>query len=772
MNFIKPKSIKLSDYFEIINPEYIYLQLIPHNSIRNYNSDKIAKAINTLYLSLTQRIHKQDKRMFIYKPSKVGYYTYITKNDVSFYFVIPQNRLNLIKDKIGSTWNGITIKQVDTLPTFSTNTIKYYLTYRKEDALSLATDKRTNTLLSSSLNVIDIMEDDDKIGVFYNFIPISQYTWRAEYETTIDKIKQNLPVDREKFNALYILKMIVIYLAQTIDSILNSINELFGGEKQQKQQSLFELPIFGFSDSKLSAATKKKKEGIVLNTQIAIISESKDKIRMENNALSICQSFKSISEDNELRHKKLKHDINIEDYSIKGADTIKTSALECQNFLALPGRELLEEYNFIEKINTLESEIPDELKTGIMCIGENTYKGKKTKVYLTDDKEYRNLTLVVIAPTRAGKTTLLQNLCNDAINNNECVIIPDFISHNQFSSEIEQITKQKLIIDCGNLEQLEGLGFNETWGFAKTPLERYDTAKEQTIQLTNLIDCINESDKNLSAKMDRYLEAAANIVFVNYGSVGDVYNVLRNHHIRMDFISKIPKELLTYFKEYIDTLNEINDYSKDKEEVIGTRLTPIVGILDRFNRLKKNTAMEIMLKKDCKNNINLLKEIQKPQIISIKMPERRYKTSQEKDFLTTYWISKLWQSLQIRDDLIKDRSKRIKVNLVLDELYQVPQAQTLLTEKLSQMAKFDCKIILSCHYLGQIPIIRNELKAANSSYMLISGVDKDNFKELKEELSPYELEDLLNLKRYNSLNLIKYEDGYSKFITQLPKPIV
>lgn len=56
--------------------------------------------------------------------------------------------------------------------------------------------------------------------------------------------------------------------------------------------------------------------------------------------------------------------------------------------------------------------------------------------------------------------------------------------------------------------------------------------------------------------------------------------------------------------------------------------------------------------------------------------------------------------------------------------------------------------------------------------MLISGVDKDNFKELKEELSPYELEDLLNLKRYNSLNLIKYEDGYSKFITQLPKPIV
>ena len=122
--------------------------------------------------------------------------------------------------------------------------------------------------------------------------------------------------------------------------------------------------------------------------------------------------------------------------------------------------------------------------------------------------------------------------------------------------------------------------------------------------------------------------------------------------------------------------------------------------------------------------------------------------------------------------MVPDRSKRVKVNLVIDELYQVPQAQRLLKDKLSQLAKFDCKTIISCHYLGQIPIIRNELKAANTSYMIISGCDKDNFKELKEELSPYELEDVLNLKRYHSLNLIKYEGGYAKFITKLLPPIV
>ena len=578
------------------------------------------------------------------------------------------------------------------------------------------------------------MEEEDRVGIFYNFIPTTQYTWRAEYEKTIEKIKSNQPIDKEKFSSAYIIKMAIVFIFQTIESMLDSVGDVFGVEKQSKKDDAFEFPIFGLNNAKLSPATKDKKEDIVLETQIAILSESPNKLRMDNNAIAVCQSFKSISDDNELKHKKLKYDINFTDYQLKGVDKIKTSTAECQNFLSLPGRELLDEYSFIEKIDTYESEVPTELTQGVMCIGDNVYRGKSTKTYLTNDSEYRNLTLAVIAPTRAGKSTLLQNLCNDALNNGECVIIPDFISSNQLSNDIEKITKQKLIIDCGDLERLEGLGFNESWGFAKTPLERYDLAKEQTIQLLNLIDCINESDKNLSAKMDRYLEASANIVFVNYGSVGDVYDVLRNHKARLDFINMIPEELKVYFREYIETLDELNEYNKNKEEVIGTRLTPVVGILDRFNRLRKNTAMEIMLKKDCKNNINLLQEIQKPQIISIKMPERRYKTSQEKDFLTTYWLSKLWQTLQIRDDLIPDRNKRIKVNLIIDELYQVPQAQRLLTDKLSQLAKFDCKTIISCHYLGQIPIIRNELKAANTSYMLISGVDKDNFKELKEEL--------------------------------------
>ncbi|MBU3812288.1 MAG: hypothetical protein H9893_11610 [Candidatus Niameybacter stercoravium] len=109
--------------------------------------------------------------------------------------------------------------------------------------------------------------------------------------------------------------------------------------------------------------------------------------------------------------------------------------------------------------------------------------------------------------------------------------------------------------------------------------------------------------------------------------------------------------------------------------------------------------------------------------------------------------------------------------MFFDELYQTPNCQEFLKSKLSQIAKFYAKPIISCHYLGQIPGIRGELKAANTSYMLIAGCDKMNYNELKEELDPYTLDDLLHLKRYHSLNLVKTSDGYARFITGLPKPI-
>lgn len=753
------KSLALSEYVKIIKPDYTYLKLTPNNSIRNYNSDKIAKAIGSLYQNLTSRIKKHNKKYFFEAPAKVAYYIYIDKQKVEFYFVVPTLHLGLIKEKIGDTWKGITITQVDNIPIFGQNAIKYTLSYKKEDALSLAADQRTNTLLSACLNTISLVEEGDRLGLFYNFVPASQYTWRSQYQNTINKIKNHYPVDRQKITPFYAIKMMVMLALDLINTCLEVAGCVLGAE-DKKALAIMPPP------KQLNQATIAKKDARVLKTQILVMAESLDKTRGQNIVLAACQAFDSIAADNELVYKPYKKkQLDLMAATLKGVDVVLTSPQECQNFIALPGRELLEEHSFIEKIDTHESEVPLELRKGVMCIGTNTYKGKKQKAYLTTDKEYQNLAQVIIGPTRSGKTTLIGNLSKDGVDAGECVIVFDFCGNCELSEEISRVVDRSKVLNIDCSKNLQGLGYNEVRSEHQDVFVAYRNAKIQTAQLLTLVNCINSANKELSAKMDRYLESAALVVFINNGPIKDVFATLQDHRTRKDYIKKVPVNQRENLAEYILNLGELDEVDKKTGEITGSRISAVAGIIDRINKLKQNPYMELMLKKGCQSNINLTKEIQKNQLICLRMPEVMFGTETEKDIYATYWLTKIWLALQIRKWEIPNRRK---VNLIVDELYQIPNGQDFIRSKLSQMAKFNCKMIISCHYLGQIGIIRDELKAANASYMLISGCDKDNYKELKDELYPYELEDLLNLKRYHSLNLLKYEQGYARFITRLP----
>ena len=50
------KTLKLSQYFEIKKPVYTALKIIPHTSIRNYNSDSIAKMVSNMYRNIVKSI--------------------------------------------------------------------------------------------------------------------------------------------------------------------------------------------------------------------------------------------------------------------------------------------------------------------------------------------------------------------------------------------------------------------------------------------------------------------------------------------------------------------------------------------------------------------------------------------------------------------------------------------------------------------------------------------------------------------------------------------
>lgn len=227
------KHMTVKQYFEVIHPKYVILKLTPDTSIRNYNSSNIAKAIQYMYRSIWNRIRFQE-RHFIYETEvKCSFFIDIRKQNVQFYFVVPVQYEALIREKISETWPKVTIETAESIEQFTENAIKYQLKYSKEDALSLNLNKKCNEPLNSILNVLDIMQEGDRIGIFYNFIPCSQLPWRKQYSDTITKIKQNKPIDREKLSAKYIVKTIFAVILEILEMVLDTANDFIGSQPRK-----------------------------------------------------------------------------------------------------------------------------------------------------------------------------------------------------------------------------------------------------------------------------------------------------------------------------------------------------------------------------------------------------------------------------------------------------------------------------------------------------------------------------------------------------------
>lgn len=765
---MKKISISLKDYFKIINVKYSYYRVIPATSIRNYNSDTIATAIQTLYKRLNERISRENKIWNIEESAKVSFYIYIENGDVEFYFIIPTLAEELLKEKIGNVWPKASIEQVDTIPWFSNDTLKYELGYSKLDILSIDVNKRCNEPLNSILNVLEIMKEGDKLGIFYNFTPTSQQGWRKSYDRDIQKFKNNQILDKDKFNTDYILKMVVFVLGNILDTVMNTFTQFLGGKDKNIRS---EVALSKDNKREPSKATRSKRDLNIINTQILTFSESEDEKRIKSNILSICESYKSVSEDNELSYKKLKSKsvYSYTDSRLSRVVTNRMSTDELQNLLELPGRELLLKHKQIYRIDTLQEQVPPPLRKGYMYLGKARFKNQFQDAYLPDDPIYGNLSVTLCGPEGSGKTSILIRKAYESWKNKKATIIIDFIKNNDVCRKLmELIPKEDLIkIDCGSHESLQGLGYNEIIANVDDPYSILEASSMQSEQDVCLIDSCNSEP--LSGRMLKYFLSAANVVHLQqYKNMSNVIECLESYVKRkeyIDYVKTLNPMILEELTSEIQTLEELDEKDKDGN-IVGTKHNIITFILDRIIKLKSNMRLKHMYSKNCKNNINFVEAINNKKVILIMMPQLKFSTPISRNVCATYFISKTWLAAQIRGS--QSDNPEI-VNIIIDELYQVPIAEHLIGETLEQSRKFGNRYLFSCHNFNQLkiaPILKSE-----GSYIFTRGCDESNIETFKQDLDPFTYEDIQNMEEWHTLNLIKYKNGYGKFITHLPEPI-
>jgi hypothetical protein len=523
----------------------------------------------------------------------------------------------------------------------------------------------------------------------------------------------------------------------------------------------------------LKHSTKSKENALILKTQLVIVSESKDEVRKHNLIESTAQNYNSIREDNELTYSRIKSKhadkFNPLNYDFKGATTNYMSINECGNFIQTAGKKLLNTHRNIESIKVLEEKPSQELLNGYIRLGTCKVKENTTNVYMSAEGNLANLGLVILGQQGSGKSQYIANYIYDAWEKKECVVLIDIIKNCELSDLIESVIPSKdiLKIDLSTLEGMQGFCYNEVFNFNNDdPFSRLETSNMCSQLTMSFIDSINKEGNPLSGRMRKYLSSAGNVVYLQkQTSLRDVIKCLDNHVARHKFIELIPKELKQLLEDDIQNLEELDEYDKKGETIIGTKDSKIEFIMDRVGLLKEDIKLKSMFNKSSETNIDFVKAMNEGKIILIKIPEHRYPTKFHKNILTTFYVSKVWVSSQLRGNMFETP---LRSHTIIDEIFQAPTAEKMLVDILPQGRKFQDKFVFSAHYLSQIETIREALKASGASYMLLQGTDKKNYDEMKADLLPYTYDDLRNLKQWHSLNMIKTKEGYAKFITHLP----
>lgn len=591
-------------------------------------------------------------------------------------------------------------------------------------------------------------------------------------------MKEGKSISREQNNVKVILLNSISFLLGLMETLLVTVGDLLGAKIEEKNIGLVEALATALQENKvLSGSTNKKKDANVLDGQVAILTDGADATRRENNAVSVAHAYRVLDEDNELIYKKVKKDFNITDYRFKNIDTNTFSVQECTNFLQIPSRLILRAFNKIGQVKTNENPVPLELQNGYIKLGNVKCKGDRQEAYLSNHKDISCMPLYVAGRQGSGKSTYFANYATYAINNSESVVHIDFIKNCEASKDIEKvINKDKyIVLDFSAENGLQSLAYNELkFTSDMTWFDKQQLANKKTALTLELVNSINESGEPLSPKMERYLTACTDIMYLNENATfKDVIKCLQNYKYREEAIRIIPKELRNELEEEVDTLLELDEWSKgtkdNPSEKIGTRDSKIEGILDRVTLLKRDFYLKKMFNKSPGNNIDFIDLMEQGKAILIRMPQSKFKRY-VKNVITTFLVSKCWLACETRGELHEEPKR---CHIMIDEISQTKTAEKYMESLLTQTRKFRMKFVLTGQYLDQLD--KNtiySLKGAGTSFMLLKGTIKEDFEYMKDELDEdFEYQDLKDMEEYSSLNIIETTDGKASFISKLPKPL-
>lgn len=722
---------------------------------------------------------------------------------------MPTKYSDLVGGKLDAVWKKCAIEKVDENNAFKfkqSNTCGGQMVMQYYNYHSLATNIRESSHLNSLFANLRNIKQGDKVLINIAIEPMQRLNWIDIVQHEVQLEKSNKPRTRNDSVVEVVTKGVLDTAVVGVDIFLDYNMTLLdalmgmatGGDSGQgKKTSKSSIPMSKKEDKPTErmggrdsggSGTSSKKVSDVAKVNITILSSSTNMDRAKINLISVAESYKELNDDNELVLKELEDNKLLSKIQqIGNRDIVVTNDCVCSTkemakLIQLP-HKLIQKEHKIKAIDTLEIDLPKTLLSGSVAIGVTKFRGKEFTVYRSQDRSLRCLPYVAVGSQNSGKTTLMKRIAYENFKSGDANLIIDTIEDNKIALAVKEAIPQEkrhdIDVSLDNMSNIPSFSFNEISNRITedmNPFQRLSYASDIAEQVELIINSItDESTGALTDPMIRFLYSACVITFIKpQSTLQDVFDVLRKPTSRDKAIAyamnsgcfEADDDVFTNLTQLDKTMiqkHKVDGIEHTEERIINND-SLIVGICNRITQLEKVPYIRKMLAQRPSEKDDFLKCIEEGKTIVVSVPQYHFKSKKIRDMIATYYFSRIWLAVQTR----RDNENATPCHILMDEVYTIKGTMKLIETNISEFRRHRLGLFVSCHFLKQFGHVLESIKSVGTSFILLSGTEKSNYEMLKEELQPFELDDLLNLKQYHGLVLQKYEDGYVKYIAKIP----
>lgn len=783
--FIAPFSYHL---LTIEDAEFITFKITPDRELRNYNNLSIINALTDLYTPLSERISKErfivslpiipiditlPKPKWTYKHLPRLYFDIVYKGEeVTFYISVPTQWKDLIQQKINQAWEHSAIDIVDGLPKINKElSLLADISYKRHNMFSLKTDRDDNDPMTDQLSIVNHMKESDIARVNVCMEPTNQRDWISDCEDAYELIKKGQLPNR-KYAGLKNRKLLVWRIIEsTIRAISNTLLEFLtdkGTEYMPPRDPQLELILSG---GKLSAGTLYKIGSHSLKTHLTVISTSEEPTRADTTLRTLCNSYKSLSSDNELSYtilsksKRLNRIEAIDSYKKpKNIDPMIVSDKEAAKLIQLPTAGLQDKYP-IPSISTREFNVPDIVLDKARGIPFGYYN-MKCKEYIahipTIDHDELCLPTVVVAGMGQGKTKgFASNYALEMFLKGYSVIAVDVAKGEIMEQLLSTIPKDRMnkvvYLDLSNPDYPIPLDWSE--------VTLYNT-RTASQRLTDELSHFLKSTSDPTGDRTRmYLEIAAKTVFsISNKTILDIVLILKSAEYRAQLLREIKDPGLIAQWEDWDNLTEAQQ--REFYRPILFRLNTIMG-----NQLLKNCiCQKPKLDENGEPIINFRKWMDEGYLVLIKAKKSSLLEQGLNDMMS-FITAKVWLSALTRDE---DKDDYRPCIYLLDEPQQyLSGSANHFAQMFTESRKWRLKLVFLFHSWAQLKEKDKDLARILRSALChwhIYSTSEEELKDMKSYIKPYTIDEAIALKRHWAINHIRVGGDYHTFITKMIPP--